>query len=109
MRIQMMYTKDKRCPICGGDLFHYDTLDRQVRTEFGRKEMFKIRRMRCRNCGYTHRELIRGVMIPYKQYHAEIIEGVLDGVFTGDELYFEDYPSASTIRRWLDSHFLLGL
>lgn len=41
---------------------------------------------------------------PYKQYEAELISGVLEGLITVETLDFEDYPCESTMKRWLDEY-----
>lgn len=37
---------------------------------------------------------------PYKQYDAEIIDGVIEGLIDSDTLGFEDYPCEMTMKRW---------
>lgn len=39
--------------------------------------------------------------MPYKHYETEVISGVLDGVVQPDDLDSEDYPSFTTMLRWL--------
>ena len=39
--------------------------------------------------------------MPYKHYEAEVIAGVLDEVVLPEDLDSEDYPSFSTMLRWL--------
>jgi len=39
--------------------------------------------------------------LPYKQYEAELIIGVLDGLITYETLGYEDYPCESTMLKWL--------
>ena len=41
-------------------------------------------------------------ILPYKQYDAEIIKGVLEGLITTDTLGYEDYPCDKTMERWID-------
>ena len=88
------------CPKCGGGLKYYDHVQRIVRSK--RRETWKIpmRRLRCMRCGALHRELPE-LLFPYKQYEAEVIIGVLDGLITCETMGFEDYPCEMTIRRWL--------
>ena len=38
---------------------------------------------------------------PYKQYEAEVIIGVLEGLITCETLGFEDFPCEMTMLRWL--------
>lgn len=40
-------------------------------------------------------------MLPYKQYEAEVIIGVLEGLITCETLGFEDYPCEMTMSRWI--------
>ena len=78
-----MITNDvSTCPKCGGDLKYYDRVTRIVRTK-GRKT-WKIPMRR----------------LPYKQYEAEVIIGVLEGFITCETIGFEDYPCEMTMVRW---------
>ncbi len=90
------------CPDCGGDLIYYDDVFRIVRTKGRRTERVKIRRLQCNSCGHIHRELPEFIF-PYKQYEAEIIVGVLEGLITFDTLGFENYPCEVTMARWKDA------
>lgn len=72
---------------------YYDSVSRIVRSKMNHVKRVKIRRLRCPRCGDLHRELPYFIF-PYKQYEAEIIQGVLDGVITSDTLGYEDYPTA---------------
>lgn len=87
------------CPKCGGQLKYYDNVQRLVRTKFGNKKWVAIRRLRCCNCHAVHREL-PDFIFPYKQYEADIIIGVLEGLITCETLGFEDYPCEMTMIRW---------
>ena len=95
----MIINNITKCPICGGDLKHYDRVERVVRTKGGLIKKKKIRRVRCIMCRKLHREL-PDFLIPYKQYEAEIIKGVIDGYITTETLGFEDYPCEMTMKRW---------
>jgi len=88
------------CPKCGGQLKHFDNVKRIVRTKARRTEWIEIRRLRCTYCGALHRELPIE-LYPYKQYEAEIIQGVLEGLITCETLGFEDYPCEMTMSRWM--------
>lgn len=44
--------------------------------------------------------MIPDILIPYKQYEADLIEDVIDGVITEDDLETEDYPCEATMGRW---------
>lgn len=87
------------CPKCGGELKYYDRVQRIVRTKARITEWLDIRRLRCGVCGSLHRELPEE-LFPYKQYEAEIIIGVLEGLITCETLGFEDYPCEMTMSRW---------
>lgn len=87
------------CPKCEGKLRYFDTVKRIVRTKALATEWIDIRRLRCTVCGSVHRELPEDVF-PYKQYEAEIIVGVLEGLITCETLGFEDYPCEMTMVRW---------
>ena len=84
------------CPKCGGQLKYYDHVQRLVRTKFGNKKWVAIRRLRCCKCHAVHREL-PDFIFPYKQYEADIIIGVLEGLITCETLGFEDYPCEMTM------------
>lgn len=95
-----MVTTDKSiCPKCGKQMKYYDKVSRIVRSKMNHVKWVEIRRLRCPMCGDLHRELPYFIF-PYKQYDAEIIRGVLDGLITFDTLGYEDYPCESTMMRW---------
>ena len=87
------------CPKCGGDLKHYDSFNRIVRTKERKTQWDRHRRLRCADCGALHREL-PNYLFPYKQYEAEVIRGVLKGLITPETLGYEDYPCEMTMIRW---------
>lgn len=87
------------CPKCGGVLKHYDNVKRIVRTKRRKTWKIPMRQLRCAGCGALHRELPE-LIFPYKQYEAEVIVGVLDGLITCETLGFEDYPCELTMIRW---------
>ncbi len=88
------------CPICGGPLKHYDSIQRIVRSKGRSTKWVKLRRMKCEKCKHLHRELPEFIF-PYKQYEVEIILGVLEGIITSDTYGYEDYPCEATMIRWL--------
>ena len=95
-----MVTIDQtKCPYCGNDLKYYDTVLRTVRTKYRRSVKVRIRRLRCQLCGSLHRE-IPSFIFPHKQYEAELIKGVVEGLITSDTLGYEDYPCEMTMKRW---------
>lgn len=103
----MVNNNESTCPICGGKLQYRDKVLRIVRTKYRKTRWVYIRRLKCCNCGTLHRE-IPEFIFPYKQYEAELIRGVLEGLITADTLGFEDYPSEITMSRWKSQnlHFL---
>lgn len=95
----MISNNESICPKCGGLLKYYDSVKRLVRTKYGRKKKVVIRRLRCSKCHSIHREL-PDFIFPYKQYEADIIIGVIEGLITCETLGFEDYPCEMTMFRW---------
>jgi len=96
----MVYMETTSCPKCSGKLRYFDHVKRIVRTKARRTKWIEIRRLRCMKCGALHRELPED-LFPYKQYEAEVIRGVLEGLITYETLGFEDYPCEMTMTRWL--------
>jgi phage FluMu protein Com len=70
-------------------------VNRHYRDEEGEKVWFRIRRLRCKECGKLHREL-PDILLPYKHYRCEIIEETLD------EKEEAPGPDARTLQRWRD-------
>ncbi len=104
-----MVSEDKSiCPKCGGNLRYFDRVQRIVRTKNRKTEWIEIRRLRCMSCGALHRELPDD-LYPYKQYEAEVIRGVLEGLITCETLGFEDYPCEMTMVRWISQEQQLAL
>ena len=95
----MISTDIRKCPDCGGSLKPYDTVSRVLRGKGRKKICIQIHRYKCEKCHKIHRENPKNA-VPYKQYEAEIISGVLDGFITSDTLGFEDFPSEATMKRW---------
>ena len=95
----MISDKELICPKCGGLLKYYDNVNRLVRLKYGKRKKVIIRRLRCCQCRAIHRELPEFIF-PYKQYEADIIIGVLEGLITCETLGFEDYPCEMTMKRW---------
>lgn len=96
----MIQCNQSVCPMCGGMLKYYDSVERSIRKKYGCSFYIQVRRFRCSSCGAIHRET-SDMFFPYKQYEAEIIQGVLENLITCDTLGFEDYPSDQTKFRWL--------
>lgn len=95
----MVHTDVSICPKCGGELKHYDSVRRIVRTKARRTNRVRLRRLRCVKCGAVHRSL-PDTLYPYKQYETEVILGVLEGLITCETIGFEDYPCEMTMERW---------
>lgn len=93
---EVLYT----CPVCHGTLHYRDSRLRIRKREGGRKEQLRIRRFRCGECHSYHNEL-PDCLVPYKHYEAEVIAGVLDKIVCPTDLDSEDYPSFSTMLRWM--------
>ena len=89
----------RNCPVCGGLLEYYDKVKRIVKSKGGRRKKIKMKRFRCTICQKLHREL-PATVIPYKQYEAEVVQGVREGIITPDTFGFEDYPCEETMKRW---------
>lgn len=88
------------CPKCGGELKYYDSVKRIIRTKRRVTNYISLRRLRCKSCNSIHREIPDDIF-PYKQYEAEIIIGVIDGLITCETLGFEDYPCELTMVNWV--------
>ncbi len=95
----MVRENESECPNCGEKLKRYDEVQRIVRTKGHRTNHVKIQRLRCPSCGRIHREL-PSYIFSYKQYDADVIQGVIEGFITSDTLGFEDYPCEMTMIRW---------
>lgn len=98
----MVISNVSDCPNCGGYLKYYDSVPRTVRTKGRATRQVKIRRLRCSECKSMHREL-PDYILPYKQYEAPVINGVLDGSITPETIECEDYPCEVTMLRWMKS------
>ncbi|WP_099203716.1 DUF6431 domain-containing protein [Scatolibacter rhodanostii] len=61
------------CSVCGGILYVRDSKPRKVINQAGITKIYRLRRLKCQNCGYLHTE-IPGSIVPYKHYAAEVIE-----------------------------------
>lgn len=81
----MVSNNQSVCPKCGGQLKYYDSVKRIVRTKRRKTRKVIIRRMKCEKCGSLHRELPEFIL-PYKQYEADVIFGVIEGFITSDTL-----------------------
>lgn len=95
----MISNNESICPKCGGQLKYYDSVKRLVRTKYGHKKKVIVPRLRCIQCRSIQRELPDSIF-PYKQYEADIIIGVIEGLITCETIGFEDYPCEMTMIRW---------
>ena len=93
------------CPKCGSKTKFYDHTRRIILYGGRKKELIFVDRYRCIQCGRVHRKL-PDILLPYKQYSKEIIEGVVSGSITNKELEYEDYPCDMTIKRWISGETL---
>ena len=80
----------------------YDTVQRILKSEYGRKSTVSVKRYKCFDCGSIKRDL-PSTIEPFKQYERRIIVGVLNGSITSDLIEFEDYPCEMTMKRWKSS------
>ena len=44
--------------------------------------------------------MLPDLMVKFKQYSAEVISGVLDGIVPPDDADSEDHPCEDTMKRW---------
>ncbi|MCD8348657.1 MAG: DUF6431 domain-containing protein [Lachnospiraceae bacterium] len=93
------------CPICGEALDYRDTCIRYLLREGRDKETYIIPRGKCDKCGKIHR-MLPDIVVPYKQYAAEVISGVLDEVIQPEDEDSADYPCDVTMQRW--HHWLMA-
>lgn len=93
------------CPICGEPLVYRDSCERGILLEGHKRRIYLIRRLKCQKCGKPHREL-PDFLAPFKQYAAEIISGVLDGIIQSEDEDSIDSPCEETMSRWY--HWLMA-
>lgn len=79
---------------------HRDYVKRIVKEQYGIKHTIYVQRLICKQCGSLHRELPDN-LVPYKQYDAEIIFGVVEHLITTDTLGYEESPCEMTMARWV--------
>lgn len=104
----MSNTNETICSDCGISLKYYDTVSRIIRTKERNTNYIKVQRFKCPECGSIHRNL-PDYIYPYKQYEAEIIDGVIEGLITCNTIGFEDYPCEMTMYRWKNQKALFSL
>lgn len=88
-----------KCEKCGCDTKRYDSVKRLVRGRHGSITYINVERYMCPQCKHVRRFLPKHVY-PYKQYDADIIDGVIEGLISSSTYGFEDHPSESTMKRW---------
>lgn len=96
----MIFDELTVCPECGGELKHYDCVKRILRTKNRETTYVIVPRVRCKQCKKIHRILPKNIM-PYKQYEAELVTGVKEGLINYETLGYENYPCEMTMKRWL--------
>lgn len=89
------------CKHCGGHTKPYDRVKRILKMKGGNKRYIWVQRYQCPDCGKIHR-VLPDYILPYKQYDAEIIRGVIEGIITPDTYGYEDYPCDKTMERWMN-------
>ena len=104
-KYKMISINESVCPRCGGKTKYYDKIRRIIRTKGRKTNYVMVQRLRCTNCGEIHRKLPEDIL-PHKQYEAEIIRGVVEGLITCETYGFEDYPCEMTMIRWRSSQEL---
>lgn len=104
----MVFNNQSTCPLCEGKLIYYDTVSRTIIGKYRSTSTIKLQRLKCSKCGKIHRSIPKGIL-PYKQYEAEIIFGVIEGLISFDTFGFEDYPCEQTMYRWLTHELQLLL
>ena len=95
----MITEPETKCPICHSKLLYFDRTKRIVRTKGRNSVWIYVNRMKCSKCGSIHRSL-PNYILPYKQYEAELIKGVIEGLITSDTLGYEDYPCEGIMNLW---------
>ena len=81
------------CPDCGGMLKVRDSRKRKLMREDGSVQLFRLRRLQCKDCGAIHLEM-PDIMVPYHRYDRESIEGAVSG--SRNDCPADD----ATIYRW---------
>jgi len=82
------------CPCCGDHLIVIGSRQRVWYQSSGARSKLIIRRLRCQSCSRIHHEL-PDLLVPYKRYDAESIEGVVTEPARKDIAADE-----STLSRW---------
>lgn len=88
-----------KCKYCGGETKHRDYANRTIRLPGWQKEVIEVERVICKDCGRIQRVDVDGIGFR-KRYSDEVRRDVIDGIVTEDDLEYEDYPCAMTMKRW---------
>ena len=70
-RIKVVGKESLCCPVCGGKLQVHGTCLRKIRCTNG-VEILRLRVMKCRSCGKTHRVLPE-IIVPYKRNSLKLL------------------------------------
>lgn len=90
------------CPQCGTVLSGYDNRKRHAIDDFGNKQWYRLRRLKCRPCKKLHLE-IPDFIQPQKHYEKGVISNALSGNTCSCP------ADDSTIRRWKSENNPPGL
>lgn len=89
------------CPTCNQNkMKYYDKVKRIVRSKNSTAKWIAVPRYKCTGCGSYHRKL-PDFILPFKQYEADIIQGVREQLITPCTYGYEDYPCEMTMKRWI--------
>lgn len=78
----MIENDEQRCPKCGGELKHYDSVRRIIKSKYGKEKQVIIQRLQCVKCHTIHRELKNFVRMQSEindsiaAFRAELITGI---------------------------------
>lgn len=100
--------KVMECTECGNRLKHRDYVKRIMKSGGGVVHWVTVQRLICCGCGQIHRHLPEDLK-PYKHYRADIINDVINGAVTSEDITYEDYPCEMTMFRWKESYHKLAL
>jgi len=97
--ILVEYGNIPQCPICHNSVKYRDLKKRYIKYPGGGRKTFVLQRCKCTKCGSLH-TCLPDCAVPYKHYSSGVIEDVLDGTTTADDIETEDYPTEGTMRLW---------
>jgi len=91
------------CPLCQADsLKHRDYRTRHMKKPAPitpEKVYFGLERFKCEECGHLHLAL-PDFLVKFKHYGSKLIQSVIDGKTTSDDLETEDHPTQQTMILW---------